>query len=124
MECIFMGKIGIIADTACDLTNELCEKHNIERIPFYVNVNGKEYLSGKDITVEELFKFSRENKSIPKTSQITIVEFTKKFKEYSFRIVLVKGTNCFGTSKADIELSKDQEHPRSPRPLHFGSSIT
>ena len=74
-----MGKIGIIADTACDLTNELCEKHNIERIPFYVNVNGKEYLSGRDITVEELFKFSRENKSIPKTSQITIVEFTNKF---------------------------------------------
>lgn len=113
-----MVKIGIIADTACDLTNELCEKHNIERIPFYVNVNGKEYLSGRDITVEELFKFSRENKSIPKTSQITIVEFTKKFKEYLEKydeIIYIglssKFSGTFNNARlAKMELDTDKVH--------------
>ena len=113
-----MGKIGIIADTACDLTNELCIKNNIERIPFYVNINGKEYLSGKDISVEELFKFSRENKSVPKTSQITIVEFVKRFKEYLEKydeIIYIglssKFSGTFNNARlAKIELESDKIH--------------
>ncbi len=77
-----MSKIGIIADTACDLTKELIIKNNIELIPFYVNVNGKEYLSGKDITVEELFKYAEKHKAIPKTSQISFITFMEEFKKY------------------------------------------
>lgn len=54
-----MEKIGILTDTASDLSLELYEKNNIERMPFYVTINGKEYLSGKDITVEELFQYAK-----------------------------------------------------------------
>ena len=77
-----MEKIGILTDTASDLSLELYEKNNIERMPFYVTINGKEYLSGKDITVEELFQYAKKNKSIPRTSQITPSKFIEYFEGY------------------------------------------
>ena len=76
------NKIGIITDTASDLTKEMYEKLNIERIPFYVEINGKSYQSGKDITVDELFEFSKKEKMIPRTSQITPAHFMQYFGEY------------------------------------------
>lgn len=77
-----MGKIGILTDTASDLTNELYEKNNIERLPFYVTINGKEYLSGRDITVQELFEYSKKTKTIPRTSQISPSKFVSYFESY------------------------------------------
>ena len=47
-------KIGIITDTASDLASEMYQNLNIEQIPFFVEINGKSYQSGKDITVDSI----------------------------------------------------------------------
>jgi len=106
-----MSKIGIIADTACDLTKELITKNNIEIIPFYVNVNGKEYLSGKDITVEELFKYAEKHKVIPKTSQISFLTFMEEFEKYLQKydeiIYIGLGSKFSGTFN-NVRLAKEE----------------
>lgn len=82
MENIVKQKIGIITDSASDLTSELYREKNIEVIPYYVNLDGIEYNSSKDITVKELFEYSDAHKTLPKTSQITPVRFEQEFNKY------------------------------------------
>ena len=74
--------IGIISDTACDLSEQLIKENNIELIPYYVNIDGKEYCSGKDITVKQMFDIADKHKKLPKTSQITPTKFVDYFNGY------------------------------------------
>lgn len=74
--------IGIISDTACDLSPELIKDNNIELIAYYVNVDGKEYRSGTEITVQQMFDIANKHKKLPKTSQVTPAKFVDYFNEY------------------------------------------
>ncbi len=74
--------IGIISDTACDLSKELLSEFNIELIPYYVNVDGKEYRSGDEITVQQMFDLANKHKKLPKTSQVTPAKFVEYFNDY------------------------------------------
>ena len=74
--------IGIISDTACDLTQELIKDNNIELIAYYVNVDGKEYRSGTEITVQQMFDLANKHKKLPKTSQVTPSKFVEYFNDY------------------------------------------
>ena len=117
-----MNKIGIIADTACDLTKELLEKNNIKTIPFYVNINGKEYLSGRDISVEELFKYSKEHKCVPKTSQISMLDFIEKFEEYLKEydeIIYIGLSSKFSGTYNNARLAKEELESEYKDKIHI-----
>ena len=74
--------VKIITDSTSDLTNELLEKYNIERLPLYIHLGEKEYKDGVDITVEELFKWSDENDTTPKTAAPSIEDAMKVMEPY------------------------------------------
>ena len=94
-------KIGIITDTASDLSKEMYQENDVECIPFFVEVNGKSYQSGKDITVDELFEVAKKEKKLPRTSQITPVNFMEYFKKglekYEQLIYIGIGSGFSGT---------------------------
>ena len=60
--------IRILADSTCDLTADLVEKYKIEIIPLFVRLGDEEYLDGVNITPDELYKWSDEHESTPKTA--------------------------------------------------------
>lgn len=66
-----MGTIRIVADSTCDLSEELKKEFGIVTIPLCIIMAEKSYYDGEDITQEEIFKWSDENKTTPKTSAIT-----------------------------------------------------
>lgn len=87
--------VKIIADSTCDLSAELVEKYNIEIIPLHIVLGEKEYLDGVEIGPEELYKWSDENKTTPKTSAAAITDVInayEKFKESHDEII------CFSIS--------------------------
>lgn len=94
-------KIGIVTDTSCDLSEKLKEEFSYEQIAYFVNVDGKEYQSGKDITVEEMFEAATRTKKLPKTSQITPAKFVDYFngflEKYEKIIYLGLGSGFSGT---------------------------
>ena len=47
-------KVKIIADSTCDLTQELIEKHDIQILPLYVTMGDDTYKDGVDIRIEDL----------------------------------------------------------------------
>ena len=124
-------KIGIITDTASDLASEMYQNLNIEQIPFFVEINGKSYQSGKDITVDELFAISKKEKKIPRTSQITPALFMSYFKEYLEKyqeiIYISLGSGFSGTFNnaylAASEIGLDKVHVIDSQNLSSGEGL-
>lgn len=60
--------IRIIADSTCDLSKDLIEKYDISILPLHIILGEDEFLDGKTITPEEIYKWSDANNTTPKTS--------------------------------------------------------
>ncbi len=71
-----MKKVAIIADTTCDLSVELKEKYQIKTFPLHIHLGEKEYSDGVDISPDDIYRWSDENKATPKTSAISPAEAT------------------------------------------------
>lgn len=76
-----MKKVSIIADTTCDLSKELLAKYQITTFPLHIHLGDAEYSDGIDISPEEIYRWSDENKATPKTSAISPAEAEKAIKE-------------------------------------------
>lgn len=81
-----MKKIGIMADTTCDLSKELIEKYNITTFPLHIHLGDEEYSDGVDITPDDIYAWSDANKETPKTSAVSLYEaceyLNEKLEEY------------------------------------------
>ncbi len=66
--------IRIVADSTCDLTNELVNKYEITIVPLHIVLGEKEYLDGVEICPEEIYKWVDAQKDTPKTSAIGFEE--------------------------------------------------
>ncbi len=63
-----MGKVKIVTDSTCDLPISFVEEYDIRVIPCYVNMNGKSYLDGIDLSREFFFKSLPAANPLPTTS--------------------------------------------------------
>lgn len=74
--------VKIITDSTSDLTDELLKKYDVEKIPLYVHMGDDEYRDGIDIAVDELYKWSDENDTTPKTAAPSIDDVIKTIEPY------------------------------------------
>jgi len=72
-------KILITSDSSCDLSKEQLKEFNISILPLYVNLNGEEFRDGVNITPNDIFEFVKENKKLPKTSALSVADYTLFF---------------------------------------------
>lgn len=63
-----MGIIKIVTDSTCDLPISIVQEYDIRVIPCYVNMNGKSYLDGIDLSREFFFKSLPTANPLPTTS--------------------------------------------------------
>lgn len=73
--------VKIIADSTCDLSKELIEKYGIKIVSLHVMLGEQEYLDGKNIIPDELYRWSDENKATPTTSAPSIEDVTALYQE-------------------------------------------
>lgn len=66
--------IKILADSTCDLSKELIETYEVDILPLHIVMNDEEHRDGKSITPEELFAWSDQYETTPKTSAPGIEE--------------------------------------------------
>lgn len=69
-----MKKVAIIADTTCDLSVELKDRYQIKTFPLHIHLGDKEYSDGVDISPDDIYRWSDENKATPKTSAVSPAE--------------------------------------------------
>lgn len=106
-------KIKLIYDSMCDIPEEIVNKEFVEMIPLTINIDGKEYKDGIDFTKEEFYNILNNSNSLPKTSQVTYIDFKEKFEKYTkegYDVICITGSSkASGTyqsanlAKADVE---------------------
>jgi len=76
-----MGKVKIVTDSTCDLPLSWVEELGITVIPCYVNMNGKSYLDGIDLSRELFFKTLPTTNPLPTTSAPGMDAFIKAYQK-------------------------------------------
>ena len=73
--------VKIISDSTCDLSKELIEKYDIRVVPLHIVLGEADYLDGKSIGPDELYRWSDENKTTPRTSAPSMPEVVEVFEK-------------------------------------------
>ena len=74
--------VKIISDSTCDLSPELITRYNIDILPLHILLGEDEYEDGKTITPEQIFAWSDEHKTTPKTSAPSLEDAIRIFRPY------------------------------------------
>ena len=74
--------IKIISDSTCDLSKELIDKYEISILPLHILLGEKEYEDGRNINPDEIYTWSDNNKTTPKTSAPSLEEAITLFKPF------------------------------------------
>jgi len=67
-------KIRIIADSTCDLSEELIARYDITVNPLSIIMDDRSYFDGLEVTPDEIFAWANKNKTTPKTSAVNIAK--------------------------------------------------
>lgn len=74
--------VKIIADSTCDLSQDLLIKYDISILPLHVLLGEEEYLDGRTITPDKIYEWSDVHKTTPKTSAPSLTEAMELMKPY------------------------------------------
>lgn len=108
-----MEEIKIVCDSLSDITQEYIDKYDIEVIPLNVIIDDVEYKDRVTITTEEFYRRIREEKAMPKTSQITYADYYKVFDKYTKEgkkiLYISAASTATGTMQSAIMAKEDVE---------------
>ena len=74
--------VKIIADSTCDLSQDLVEKYNVAILPLNIVLGDKVYQDGVNIQPDEIYAWSDEHKTTPKTSAVGLEAAMDMFGKY------------------------------------------
>lgn len=77
------SRVVIACDSTCDLNSELMERFQVKTLPLGVNLGGKEYLDGVNISPDAIYAHYENTGELPKTAAPNIQQFTDFFQEHT-----------------------------------------
>jgi len=78
-----MKPVIITCDSTCDLTPELYEAYGVEVIPLGISLGDEIYRDCVNIQSTDIFEYVSKTGQLPRTSAISIGEYTDVFKKYT-----------------------------------------
>ncbi len=76
-----MPNIRIMVDSASDLEEKFIEKYGIQVMPCHIETQDGSYLENVDFTADDLYAYVDAGNPVPKTSQITAIEWMEAYEE-------------------------------------------
>ncbi len=64
--------VKIISDSTCDLSPELIARYDIDILPLHILLGEVDYLDGQGVTPDDIYRWSDEHRSSPKTAAISL----------------------------------------------------
>jgi len=74
-------RIKILADSTCDLSDELLEHYDIRRVPLGIVIGDEILKDGIEVTPFDIFDYVSSGKGICKTTAINVAEYLEAFQE-------------------------------------------
>ncbi|MCJ7840834.1 DegV family protein [Lederbergia sp. NSJ-179] len=78
-----MKKIILSADSTCDLDDRLKERYEVYCQPLHINLGGKQYEDGVNITPDDIYDTYQKQRILPKTSAPNPKEYIDYFKKWT-----------------------------------------
>ena|SRR5690625_288605 len=114
--------IKILADSACDLTEEHYNELDIEMVPLTVHLNDEEYRDGLDISPKKVYDAMRKG-ATTKTSQVTLQAFKTIFTSYLEKnqplIYLAFSSELSGTYQTAKMVEQEIKEETPDAPIHI-----
>ncbi len=102
--------IRILVDSSTDFTMEEVKNKNLYHVPLTISLNGKDYLSGEDLTSDQFYELLTAGDDFPKTSQPSpqaFAEIFEKAKEQGEEIICVLLSSALSGTCQSAHLAKD-----------------
>ncbi|NLU36138.1 MAG: DegV family protein [Clostridiales bacterium] len=77
-----MNRVKVITDSCADLSADLVKKFDLDVVPMYVQIEGKSYLDGIEMTTEELYRLVEKSNTLPKTAAPSSGDFYERFSKW------------------------------------------
>ena len=103
----------IVADSSCDLNDDLREKLNVRHVPFRIDVDDEQFVDNKDIDIDKLIRHMKNSDNPVKTSCPSPGDFAREYMEAaSVFAITISGKlsgayNAAFTAKTMVE----EKHP-------------
>lgn len=118
-----------MADSTCDLTQEIIERYDIGIAPLTVTIDGNEYKDKVDITPDEFFEMLKNVKTNPTTSMPSPTEYLKIIDQaiedgYTEMLCICMSSGTSGSYRS-ARIAKDcfyEQHPDSPIKIYVVNS--
>jgi DegV family protein with EDD domain len=72
-------RIGLVTDSTADIPTDLREKYGIEVVPNLINIGGKSYADGVEITREQFYEWLPKLNPLPTTSAPSVGAFQQRY---------------------------------------------
>lgn len=121
--------IKLMADSTCDLSDEILELYNISIAPLTINIEGKTYHDRVDIQPDEYYSILETLPEYPTTGMPSPMEYMKIMEEaiengYKEILCICMSSGTSGSYQS-AALAKDyfyEAHPNSPIKIHVVDS--
>lgn len=97
--------VQIVTDSTCDLEKSMLEEFNIAVIPLSVNLDGRVFRDGIDLSLDEMYRLVDKSGSLPKTAAPTPGEFVDFFNKFSEDIVFIGISSNSSTTVQNARLA-------------------
>ena len=72
-------KIRITADSTCDLAPDYIARHSIVILPLTVSMGGRDFVDGRDIVPDDIFRHVDAGGDLPKTAAVNTADYRRQF---------------------------------------------
>ncbi|MCT4618761.1 MAG: DegV family protein [Marinisporobacter sp.] len=118
--------IKIMADSTCDLSQEIVEKYKISLVPLTINIEGKVYKDRVDIKPDDFYNVIEELDKEPTTAMPSPTEYLKKIHQavsegYKEILCICMSSGTSGAYQSAV-IAKDyffEENPESTIKIHI-----
>lgn len=103
--------VKIISDSTCDLSKELLQKYEVSILPSHIILGGKEFEDGQDISPDDIYHWSDEHKTTPKTSAPALdkaIELLRPYVEAGREVVCFSISEDMSTSANVMRLAAEE----------------
>lgn len=121
--------VKIIADSTCDLSQDIIDKYDITIIPLSIIMGDKSYYDGTEITPDEIYQWADANRTTPKTAAVSakmVLDVISRFKDREiifFGISSKMSSTCDVVRCAAVEAGFDNVKVVDSRNLSTGIGI-
>jgi DegV family protein with EDD domain len=117
-------KYKILADSSCDVTDEIKKNTGVELVPLTLRLDDKEYVDDHNLDLKSYLKAMKESKTAPKTACPSIQDFLDRFRDSDNIFVVTISSKLSGTYNSAMQAKEIIKEEFQDKFIHVFDSMS